>query len=175
MCPFQSIFHCPPHAERNQRFLCVENESIEFCYAGGSFARAECRGSIRFVHFYRFPCEKCITRAVFVPHVTRSKRWILGMPLETEQHVSHIRARRVSCVACIGKLLLPLLQDTGTHILRKLCVIVCHSPFFRPAPLVPHSHKQWLAKGGHLASWGNATALKRNAFIVFRIKQQTCM
>ena len=49
------------------------------------------------------------------------------------------------------------------------------SAFFMPAPLFLDSHKQWLAKGGHLGSWGSAATLKHNAFIVFQLKQQTCM
>ena len=73
------------------------------------------------------------------------------------------------------KLLVFVLLDTGTHVFRKLCVLVCHGPFFMPVPLFPDSHKQWLAKGGHLGSRGNAATLKHNAFIVFQIKQHTCM
>ena len=68
-----------------------------------------------------------------------------------------------------------MLLEAGTHVLRKLCVLLWHSPFFMPAPLFPDSHKQWLAKGGHLGRWGNAATPKHNVFIVFQIKQQTCM
>ena len=68
-----------------------------------------------------------------------------------------------------------ILLDAGTHVLRELCVLLCHSPFFMLAPLFPDSHKQWLAKGGHVGSWLNAATLKHNAFVVFQIKQQTCM
>ena len=68
------------------------------------------------------------------------------------------------------------LLEAGTHILRELRVLLYLSSFFMPAPLFPDSHhKQWLAKGGHLGSSGNAATLKHNAFIVFQIKQQTCM
>ena len=67
------------------------------------------------------------------------------------------------------------LLEAGTHVLHELRVLLYLSPFFMPAPLFPGSHKQWLAKGGHLGSWGNAPTLKHNAFIVFQIKQQTCM
>ena len=44
-----------------------------------------------------------------------------------------------------------MLLDAGTHVLRELRVLLCHGPFFMPAPLFPESHKQWLAKG---ATWG---------------------
>ena len=67
------------------------------------------------------------------------------------------------------------LLEARTHVLRELRVLLYLSPFFMPAPLFPDSHKQWLAKGGHLGSWGSAATLKHNAFIVFQIKQQTCM
>ena len=67
------------------------------------------------------------------------------------------------------------LLEARTHVLRELRVLLYLSPFFMPAPLFPDSHKQWLAKGGHLGSWGNAATLKHNAFIVFQTKQQTCM
>ena len=68
-----------------------------------------------------------------------------------------------------------MLLEAGTHVLRELRVLPYLSPFFIPAPLFPDSHKQWLAKGGHLGSRGSAATLKHNAFIVFQIKQQTCM
>ena len=68
-----------------------------------------------------------------------------------------------------------MLQEAGTHLLRELRILVCHSPFFMPAPFFPDSHKQWLAKGVHLGSWGNAATLKHNAFIVFQIEKRTCM
>ena len=68
-----------------------------------------------------------------------------------------------------------MLMEAGTHVLHEPRVLLYHSPFFMPAPLFPDSHKQWLAKWGHLGSWGNAATLKHNAFIVFYIKQQTCM
>ena len=64
-----------------------------------------------------------------------------------------------------------MLLEAGTHALRELRVLLCHSPLFMRAPLFPDSHKQWLAKGGHLGSWGNTAKLKHNAFIVFQIKQ----
>ena len=64
-----------------------------------------------------------------------------------------------------------MLLEAGTHVLRELRVLLCHSLLFMPAPLFPESHKQWLAKGGQLGSWGNAATLKHNAFIVFQIKQ----
>ena len=62
-----------------------------------------------------------------------------------------------------------------THVWRELHILLCHSPLFLPAPLFPDSHKQWVAKVGYLGSWGNAAMLRHNAFIVFQIKQQTCM
>ena len=68
-----------------------------------------------------------------------------------------------------------MLVEAGTHILRQLRVLLYLSPFCVPAPLFPDSHKQRLAKGGHLGSWGNPATLKHNAFIVFHIKQQRCM
>ena len=68
-----------------------------------------------------------------------------------------------------------MLLEAGTHVFRKLRVLLYLSPFFMPATLFPDSHKQWLAKGRHLGSWGNAATLQHNAFIVFQIKQQTCM
>ena len=68
-----------------------------------------------------------------------------------------------------------MLLEAGTHLLRELRVLLYPGPFFGPAPLFPDSHKQWLAKGGHWGSWGNAATLKDNVFIVFQIKQQTCM
>ena len=63
-----------------------------------------------------------------------------------------------------------MLLEARTHILRELRVLLYLSPFFMPAPLFPDSHKQWLAKGGHLGNWGNAATLKHNACIVFHIK-----
>ena len=68
-----------------------------------------------------------------------------------------------------------MLLEAGTHVLRELRVLLYLSPFLMPALLFPESHKQWLAKGGHLGSCGNVATLKHNAFIVFQIKQQTCM
>ena len=68
-----------------------------------------------------------------------------------------------------------MLLEAGTHVLRELRVLLYLSPFFMSAPLSPDSHKQWLVKGGHLGSLGNAATLKQNVFIVFQIKQQTCM
>ena len=68
-----------------------------------------------------------------------------------------------------------MLLEAGTHVLLELRVLVYLGPFFMPAPLFPDSHKQWLPKGGHLGNWGNVATLKHNAFIVFKIKQQTCM
>ena len=68
-----------------------------------------------------------------------------------------------------------MLLEAGTHALCELRVLMYLSPFFTPAPLFPDSHKQRVAKGGHLGSWGTAATLKHNAFIVFQIKQQTCM
>ena len=60
-----------------------------------------------------------------------------------------------------------ILLKAGTHVLRELRILLYLSAFFMPAALFPDSHKQWLAKGGHLAGWGNATTLKHNVFIVF--------
>ena len=68
-----------------------------------------------------------------------------------------------------------MLLEAGTHVLRELRVLLYLNPFFMPASLFSDSHKQWLAKGGHLGSWGSAATLKHNAFIVVQIKQQTCM
>ena len=68
-----------------------------------------------------------------------------------------------------------MLLEAETHALRELRVPLYLSAFFMPAPLFLDSHKQWLAKGGHLGSWGSAATLKHNAFIVFQIKQHTCM
>ena len=68
-----------------------------------------------------------------------------------------------------------MLLEAGTHVLRELRVLLYHNPFFMPAPLLSDSHKKWLAKGGQLGSWGNTATLKHNTFIVFLIKQQTCM
>ena len=68
-----------------------------------------------------------------------------------------------------------MLPEAGTHVLPELRVLLYLNPFFLPAPLFPDSHKQWPAKGGHLGSLGSAATLKHNAFIVFQIKQQTCM
>ena len=69
------------------------------------------------------------------------------------------------------------LVEARTHVLRELRVLVYLSPFLMPAPLFPDSHKQWLAKGGHLGSCVIAATLKHNVFIVFQIKQQivTCV
>ena len=67
-----------------------------------------------------------------------------------------------------------MLLEAGTHVLRELRVLLYLGLFFLPVPLLPISHKQWLAKGGRLGSWGNAATLKEIAFIVFEIKQQTC-
>ena len=67
------------------------------------------------------------------------------------------------------------LLEARTHVFRELRVLLYLSPFFMPAPLFLDSHKQWLAKGGHLGSWGSAATLKHIAFIVFQINQQTCM
>ena len=68
-----------------------------------------------------------------------------------------------------------IILEAGTHVLRELRVLLYLSPFFMLAPLFLDSLKQWLAKGGHSGSRGNAATLKHNAFIVFQIKQQTCM
>ena len=62
-----------------------------------------------------------------------------------------------------------MVLEVGTLILRERRVLLCHSPFFMPAPLFPDGHKQWLAKGGHFGSWGNASTLKHNAFTMFHI------
>ena len=67
------------------------------------------------------------------------------------------------------------LLEAGTHVVRQRRVLLYLSPCFMPAPLFPDSHMQWLAKGGHLDSEGNAATLKHNAFMVFQIKQKTCM
>ena len=84
------------------------------------------------------------------------------------------------CISVQGVFRVPrvtntMLLEDGTHVLRELRILLYLSPFFMPAPLFLDSHKQWLAKGGHLGSWGNAVTLKHNAFVVFQIKQQTCM
>ena len=68
-----------------------------------------------------------------------------------------------------------MLREAGTHVLRELRVLLYLSPFFMPELLFPDSHRQWLAKRGHLGSWGSAATLKHNAVIVFQIKQQTFM
>ena len=34
-----------------------------------------------------------------------------------------------------------LLLEAGIHVLRELRVLLCHIPFFLPAPLFPESHK----------------------------------
>ena len=67
-----------------------------------------------------------------------------------------------------------MLLEAGIHVLCELRVLYL-SPFFMPAPLFPDSHKQWVANGHHLGSCGNAATLRHNAFIVFQIKQGTCM
>ena len=63
-----------------------------------------------------------------------------------------------------------MLLESPTHVLHELRVLLYLSPFFMPAPPFPDSHKQWLAKGGHLGNWGNAATLKHNAFIVYEIQ-----
>ena len=59
------------------------------------------------------------------------------------------------------------LLQAGTYVLRELRVLLYLSRFFMPALLFPGSHKQWLAKEGHLGNWGSATTLKHSTFIVF--------
>ena len=44
-----------------------------------------------------------------------------------------------------------------------------------PAPLYPATHSQWLQKGGKLGEWKHPKKLKRDAFVVFQIKQATSM
>ena len=68
-----------------------------------------------------------------------------------------------------------MLLEAGTHVLRNLHILLYLSLFFIPTPLFLDSHKQWLAKEGHLGSGGNAAIVRHNAFIVFQINQQTCM
>ena len=77
----------------------------------------------------------------------------------------------VQGVFCVPQVTNIMLLEAGTHVLRKPRVFLYLSPFFMPAPLFPDSHKHWLAKGGHLGSWGSAAALTHNAFIVFEVKQ----
>ena len=84
------------------------------------------------------------------------------------------------CISVQGAFRVPrvtntILVEAGTHVLLELRVLLYLSPFLMPAPLFPDSPKQWLAKGGHLGSWGNAATLKHNAFIVCQIKQRACM
>ena len=88
------IFLCLPRAERNQRFLFVKNESIKFCCSGGvSNVPDVMEASVLFISTvfhvrsvlcrclylgFRAPCAARVTR------VTRSKRSLLGVPLELE-------------------------------------------------------------------------------------------
>ena len=61
------------------------------------------------------------------------------------------------------------LLEAGTHVLRELRTLLYLSPFFMPAPLLPDSHKQWLAKPpGQLGERDHAEAQR-----VHRVPDQT--
>ena len=88
------IFLCLPRAERNQCFLFVKNESIKFCCSGGfSNVPDVVEASVLFIptvfHVRSVSCRGLYLgfRAPCAAHdtpVTRSKRLILGVPLETK-------------------------------------------------------------------------------------------
>ena len=92
-----AIFLCLPRAERNQRFLFVQNESIKFCCSGGfSNVPDVMEASVLFIstvfHVRSVACcclylgfrVSCAARVTRVTRVTCSKRSLLGVPLELE-------------------------------------------------------------------------------------------
>ena len=87
------IFLRLPRTERNQRFLFVKKESIKVCCSGGSWHVPDVvEASVLFfctVFHVRNVLCRCLYlafRASCAPvtRVTRSKRLILGVPLETK-------------------------------------------------------------------------------------------
>ena len=88
------IFLCLPRAERNQRFLFDQNESMNFCCSGGfSNVPDVMEASVLFIstvfHMRSVSC-RCLylgfraSCAARVTRVTCSKRSLLGVPLELE-------------------------------------------------------------------------------------------